>query len=304
MVDRRPLNNRDITLDSRESPLLAAAANLHYASTHGYAFLFANYSHSALEGRHYGWSKVAVLHELMSFHREIEFVVFLDGDATFRANLQQPLHELPELQEFFAQRTKLFFFARDPKGNNPYKSQQWNGQQNLINNTDHTCGFFIVRNTLEALQRVREWWNVPVRLKQMEKYKYLWPHCQRCWDDVMRPRYPQLWSQSSIKAFNTPDGKYVQHVWYKNKRAFVAPWKRELLNIMNNSKVSWMHNGIGEAGSFPAWYGTATSLEADNAARLVRYQKTVIPLDPSPRGRAAKFALEAAPHMYTRLLNA
>ena len=113
----------------------------------------------------------------------------------------------------------------------------------------------------------------------------------------MRPRYPQLWSQSSVKAFNTPDGKYVQHVWYKKKRAFVAPWKRELLNIMNNSKVSWMHNGIGEAGSFPAWYRTATSLEADNAARLVHYQKTVIPLDPSPRGRAAKFALEAAPHM-------
>ncbi len=147
MVDRRPLDDRDVNPPSpHASPLLAAVTNLHYASTQGYAFVFANYSLGALEGRHFGWSKVAVLRELMLFHHEIEFVVFLDGDATFHTN--RPLQKLPELRQFFEQKAKLFFFARAPPNTtNPSKSAQWQGQFNTIKNTDHTCGFFIVRNT-------------------------------------------------------------------------------------------------------------------------------------------------------------
>ena len=301
MVDRRPLDDRDVNPPSpHASPLLAAVTNLHYASTQGYAFVFANYSLGALEGRHFGWSKVAVLRELMLFHHEIEFVVFLDGDATFHTN--RPLQKLPELREFFEQKAKLFFFARAPPNTtNPSKSAQWQGQFNTIKNTDHTCGFFIVRNTREAFRRVEEWWAVPDRMVEMTKYKYLWPHCQRCWDDVMRPRYPQMWSQAGVGDFNTPSGKYVRHVWWKNNRVYTLPWKRDMLSILKGSDVRWMHTRNCETGSFPSWWGNGTGTAYTHMAterlslsdRLLRYGKVVIPLEPRPQGRAAQFTVRA-----------
>ena len=301
MVDRRPLDDRDVNPPSpHASPLLAAVTNLHYASTQGYAFVFANYSLGALEGRHFGWSKVAVLRELMLFHHEIEFVVFLDGDATFHTN--RPLQKLPELREFFEQKAKLFFFARAPPNTtNPSKSAQWQGQFNTIKNTDHTCGFFIVRNTREAFQRVEEWWAVPDRMVEMTKYKYLWPHCQRCWDDVMRPRYPQMWSQAGVGDFNTPSGKYVRHVWWKNNPVYTLPWKRDMLSILKGSDVRWMHTRNCETGSFPSWWGNGTGTAYTHMAterlslsdRLLRYGKVVIPLEPRPQGRAAQFTVRA-----------
>lgn len=301
MVDRRPLDDRDVNPPSpHASPLLAAVTNLHYASTQGYAFVFANYSLGALEGRHFGWSKVAVLRELMLFHHEIEFVVFLDGDATFHTN--RPLQKLPELREFFEQKAKLFFFARaPPNSTNPSKSAQWQGQFNTIKNTDHTCGFFIVRNTREAFRRVEEWWAVPDRMVEMTKYKYLWPHCQRCWDDVMRPRYPQMWSQAGVGDFNTPSGKYVRHVWWKNNPVYTLPWKRDMLSILKGSDVRWMHTRNCETGSFPSWWGNGTGTAYTHMAterlslsdRLLRYGKVVIPLEPRPQGRAAQFTVRA-----------
>jgi len=301
MVDRRPLDDRDVNPPSpHASPLLAAVTNLHYASTQGYAFVFANYSLGALEGRHFGWSKVAVLRELMLFHHEIEFVVFLDGDATFHTN--RPLQKLPELREFFEQKAKLFFFARAPPNTtNPSKSAQWQGQFNTIKNTDHTCGFFIVRNTREAFRRVEEWWAVPDRMVEMTKYKYLWPHCQRCWDDVMRPRYPQMWSQAGVGDFNTPSGKYVRHVWWKNNPVYTLPWKRDMLSILKGSDVRWMHTQNCETGSFPSWWGNGTGTAYTHMAterlslsdRLLRYGKVVIPLEPRPQGRAAQFTVRA-----------
>ena len=301
MVDRRPLDDRDVNPPSpHASPLLAAVTNLHYASTQGYAFVFANYSLGALEGRHFGWSKVAVLRELMLFHHEIEFVVFLDGDATFHTN--RPLQKLPELRQFFEQKAKLFFFARAPPNTtNPSKSAQWQGQFNTIKNTDHTCGFFIVRNTREAFRRVEEWWAVPDRMVEMTKYKYLWPHCQRCWDDVMRPRYPQMWSQAGVGDFNTPSGKYVRHVWWKNNPVYTLPWKRDMLSILKGSDVRWMHTRNCETGSFPSWWGNGTGTAYTHMAterlslsdRLLRYGKVVIPLEPRPQGRAAQFTVRA-----------
>ena len=301
MVDRRPLDDRDVNPPSpHASPLLAAVTNLHYASTQGYAFVFANYSLGALEGRHFGWSKVAVLRELMLFHHEIEFVVFLDGDATFHTN--RPLQKLPELRQFFEQKAKLFFFARAPPNTtNPSKSAQWQGQFNTIKNTDHTCGFFIVRNTREAFRRVEEWWAVPDRMVEMTKYKYLWPHCQRCWDDVMRPRYPQMWSQAGVGDFNTPSGKYVRHVWWKHNPVYTLRWKRDMLSILKGSDVRWMHTRNCETGSFPSWWGNGTGTAYTHMAterlslsdRLLRYGKVVIPLEPRPQGRAAQFTVRA-----------
>ena len=241
-----------------------------------------------------------MLRELMLFHHEIEFVVFLDGDATFHTN--RPLQKLPELREFFEQKAKLFFFARAPPNTtNPSKSAQWQGQFNTIKNTDHTCGFFIVRNTREAFRRVEEWWAVPDRMVEMTKYKYLWPHCQRCWDDVMRPRYPQMWSQAGVGDFNTPSGKYVRHVWWKNNPVYTLPWKRDMLSILKGSDVRWMHTRNCETGSFPSWWGNGTGTAYTHMAterlslsdRLLRYGKVVIPLEPRPQGRAAQFTVRA-----------
>ena len=213
-TDRRVLHRFDVNA-SGEDPLLAATVNQQYAARHDYAYILSSYDPARLYGRAYGWSKVQVLRELMSTHPEVDAFAFLDGDASI--NTHRRLESLLRLR-FFDDTAKLFFFALDPPGQaHPAKWASWTDPidgrtwHNEHANTVQTCGFFLVKNTRSARVMMRKWWRVPDDYPHMRMYRHLWPHCQRCWDDVIRPKYASSIAQAAnVSEFNAPWGEQVR----------------------------------------------------------------------------------------------
>ena len=197
-TDSRPLQPFGLNT-SGEDPLLAATVNQQYAARHNYAYILSSYDPAALSGRAYGWSKVQVLRELMHTRPEVDAFAFLDGDASMNTHARlEPLLR----SRFFDDAAKLFFFALDPPGlSHPVKWMSWTDPidgrtwHNDHANTVQTCGFFVVKNTRRARAMMRQWWRVPDDYPTHRMYRHLWPHCQRCWDDIMRPKYASYIAQ-------------------------------------------------------------------------------------------------------------
>jgi hypothetical protein len=287
-TDTRPLGPINVS-SGIESPLLAATVNQQYAARHGYAYLLTAYPPSMLRGRAFGWSKVKVVLELMLTHPEVEAFVFLDADSAM--NTDTPLEALLG-PLFFRDPGKHFFFATDPPGNGPrVKYAKWTDERgttwhNNHSNTVHTCGFFAARNTPLARRMMREWWHVPSARPELRMYEHLWPHCQRAWDDHMRLKYPQhVAAATHWRDFNSPDGRYVQHEWFKKSPGLMRRWKRRLMRLLDawyrsplverrrpggNSTRRWLRQpwqrGMhGELGYFPtSWWACAPRLPYGN----------------------------------------
>jgi hypothetical protein len=130
-TDRRPL--RRVDLQARdEDPLLAATVNMQYAARHDYAFVLTSYRAAALDGRAYGWSKVAVLGELMDTWPEVEAFAFLDADASI--NTARRLENLPAVGRFLSNPERLVFFVNSDasRAGPPSKWASWTDEHGRL----------------------------------------------------------------------------------------------------------------------------------------------------------------------------
>lgn len=130
-TDRRPL--RRVDLQARdEDPLLAATVNMQYAARHDYAFVLTSYRAAALDGRAYGWSKVAVLGELMDTWPEVEAFAFLDADASI--NTARRLESLPAVGRFLSNPERLVFFVNSDasRAGPPSKWASWTDEHGRL----------------------------------------------------------------------------------------------------------------------------------------------------------------------------
>jgi hypothetical protein len=222
-TDRRPL--RRVDLQARdEDPLLAATVNMQYAARHDYAFVLTSYRAAALDGRAYGWSKVAVLGELMDTWPEVEAFAFLDADASI--NTARRLESLPAVGRFLSNPERLVFFVNSDasRAGPPSKWASWTDEHGRLPSRQEYA---------DRARVMREWWDVPERYAHMRMYKTLWPHCQRAWDDILRPKYAShgLLAEAAFSSkFNTPRGVFVIHQYFKSD---CLRWKRQMARLLH-----------------------------------------------------------------------
>ncbi|CAJ1375600.1 unnamed protein product [Effrenium voratum] len=162
---------------------LAYGINRAYAQDHGFEIDYVQPdSEIHYPERKVGWAKVKVLIDALRERgpERCAYGVSLDSDAFMRTS--ESLSAI--IADYGLDQEKLIMF-----------SQEYHVEQSEQTSSDIFIngGFFIVRNTPEAVQLLQEWYDVPETYEDMAHLKKDNPQgLNLCWDSRMQPKYASV----------------------------------------------------------------------------------------------------------------
>jgi len=100
--------------------------------------------------------------------------------------------------------------------------------ENRPNNTFANGGFFIVRNSVEGIGLLEEWYNVPEDYPEMRHLKKENPQgLNLCWDERMQPLHSDVVVLAEPHLFTAPLGWFVRHNWFKDMK-----FEQEMMDVL------------------------------------------------------------------------
>lgn len=173
------------------------------------------------------WCKVAMMAEVFAKLPQCGVVAFLDSDVLIQD--EAPLMQIEELSDWLSRPEQFFFISAE---------EYWKGWalgsfmdtkgRNELGNTLVSTGFMMAKRDPRMFSLLAKWWcsvDEPCEGSSAGCYRVDWSHEQRMVNDGFFVAWvgglgmelgKGMRRETNFGGFNTPDGKYVRHFWWKN----------------------------------------------------------------------------------------
>lgn len=183
-----------------------------------------------IKSRHPTWNKVLLLMHGAALLPECDVLGTMDPDVQLVPSAE-PLAHQEQIVKWLAS-GKAFFISREPPISDWVRGgvKDYHGRNNL-NNTAVNAGFVMTRTQAPARKSLlHQWWcSADAHSKAvgdlgepLSVYRQAWPMEGRGFHHTLLPQTRHVAVADAVTDYNTPQGRFARHFWYKPDAAAAA----------------------------------------------------------------------------------